>query len=133
NTVIAALGLFLFRFVLLAILALIPGYLAAVQGYRPLETSRILDVSVVPVLVGGLLAAQLMRHVDARIVATLGLALVSGSALIDSRLTNVWIDHELVFAQTLLAAGLTTVLVAEIGMIALNLQATGAILPSGVV
>jgi MFS transporter, DHA2 family, multidrug resistance protein len=61
NTLILGVGLFSFRFTLLAVILLIPGYLAAIQHYRPLETGPVLLWVMVPQIALGLIAAQFMR------------------------------------------------------------------------
>jgi DHA2 family multidrug resistance protein len=132
NTLILGYGLFSVRFVLLSLLALIPGYLGVVQGYRPLEIGRVLLWSLIPIVVGGFVAARLMRRVDGRIVFAIGLGLVGASALIDSRLTSVWVAENLFPSQLLLAAGLACALVGQIGMIPQQLVATGALGAAGV-
>jgi len=58
NILILGGGLFTMRFALLSILVLVPGYLGAVQGYRPLETGRVLLWLAIPVLVMGVVAAR---------------------------------------------------------------------------
>lgn len=57
NTLILGAGLFSFRFALLAIILLIPDYLAAIQHYRPLETGPVLLWVMVPQIAMGLIAA----------------------------------------------------------------------------
>src|SRR5439155_23856337 len=56
NTLILGAGIFTLRFTLLSILVLIPGYLGAVQGYRPLQTGRVRLWLALPALVIGLSA-----------------------------------------------------------------------------
>src|SRR5262245_24732016 len=74
NTLILAGCLFSFRFAVLAIAILIPGVLSVTQGYRPLEIGRAMLWLVVPLIVGGLIAARLMRRFDNRLVFALGFA-----------------------------------------------------------
>jgi hypothetical protein len=77
NTLILGAALFSFRFVLLAIALLIPAYLGAIQGYRPLETGRVLLwVGVLLTTAGvGLLVRQ---HIDR--VGPLAIAITIGAA-----------------------------------------------------
>jgi DHA2 family multidrug resistance protein len=62
NTLILATGLFSFRFTMLAIALLIPGFLGAIQGYRPLETGRVLLWVGGPQVIVGIIAARLIRR-----------------------------------------------------------------------
>lgn len=132
NTLIAGLGgIFFVRFVLLSIAFLVPAYLGVVQGYRPLETGRVLMWSLVPLLLGGTLAARLMRRLDGRFVASVGILLVGLGALGDSRLTSVWVAEDFMVPQLLLGAGLAWTLVAVVGTITAQLRESGAIGPGG--
>src|SRR6202012_5588446 len=88
NTLITAGGIFSIRFAMLAILVVLPGFLGAVQGYRPRETGRVLAWSVVPLLAGGLSAARAMRRFDGRIVMAVGLTLVGAAGIINFHLTS---------------------------------------------
>ena len=54
NTLILGACLFSFRFAMLAIAFLIPALLGATQGYRPLETGRVMLWLVVPLILAGL-------------------------------------------------------------------------------
>src|SRR5277367_3290899 len=51
NTIILALSIFVFKFVHLSALVLVPGFLNTIQAYRPLETGRALAWVAVPMLV----------------------------------------------------------------------------------
>jgi len=76
NILILGGGLFTMRFGLLTILVLVPGYLGAVQGYRPLETGRVLLWLAIPALVMGVCAARLMKWIDSRVVLAIALCMV---------------------------------------------------------
>src|SRR5262245_966342 len=76
NTLILGASLFSFRFVLLAIALVIPAFLGAIQGYRPLETGRVLLWGVGPQLFVGVITAWLMRRIDNRLVLAVGFATV---------------------------------------------------------
>lgn len=127
NTLILGCGLFTLRFVLLAMLVLVPGYLGAVQGYRPLETGRVLFWLAPPILIFGVVAAHVMRWVDNRLVAALAFATVAAACLLDSRLTSDWAQAEFFVPQLVLAAGLAFAFVGEIGLIAQQALDTGAL------
>jgi MFS transporter, DHA2 family, multidrug resistance protein len=127
NTLLLGLGLFFVRFLLLAMVLLVPGYLGTVQGYRALETGRVLIWSFVPLLLGGFTAARAMRRVEGRVVAACGIALVAASALVNALLTSVWAQEDFFGSQMLLAAGLGAALVGQIGMIGQQAQETHAL------
>jgi DHA2 family multidrug resistance protein len=127
NTLILGCGLFMLRFVLLAVLVLVPGYLAAVQGYRPLETGRVLVWLAPVVLVFGMVAVGVMRHVDNRLVAALAFGTVAAGCLLDARLTSDWARPELFVPQVVLAIGLAFTFVALIGLIVQQALESGAL------
>src|SRR5262249_5382002 len=66
--------LFSLRFILLGILIVIPGYLGAVQGFRPEQTGTVLLYLAAPILLFGMVATRVMRRVENRVVAALGFA-----------------------------------------------------------
>src|SRR5262249_46398086 len=85
NTLILGAGLFSFRFTLLAIILLIPGYLAVIQQYRPLETGPVLLWVIVPQIAMGLITAQFMRWIDGRLIFALGFATVAFACYLDAQ------------------------------------------------
>ncbi|HET9155159.1 MAG TPA: MFS transporter, partial [Myxococcaceae bacterium] len=118
NTLILGAGMFTLRFVLLAILVLVPGYLGTVQGYRPEETGRVLLWLAIPAVVMGLAAAQLMRWLDGRLVAAIALALVATACLLNAGLSSAWAADQFWWPQLIVASGLAFYFVGEIGLIA---------------
>src|SRR5215468_1932842 len=92
NTLILGACLFSFRFAVLAIAFLIPSLLAVTQGYRPLETGRVMLWLVVPLIVGGLISVQLMRRFDNRWVLALGFGVMAVVCLLNAGLTSAWAD-----------------------------------------
>jgi len=118
NTLLLGCGLFSLRFVLLGILVVIPGFLGAVQGFRPEQTGTVLLYLAGPVIVFGFLGAHAMRHVENRLVAALGFAAVATACLLDSRLTSDWARGDFFWTQLLMAAGLAIAFVGQVGLIA---------------
>ncbi|HTA88099.1 MAG TPA: MFS transporter, partial [Polyangiaceae bacterium] len=133
NTLIVAGGIFSVRFAMLAILALLPGFLGAVQGYRPRETGRVLAWSIGPVLLAGVLAARAMRRVDGRIVMAVGLTLVGAAGIMNFHLTSAWADQDFFLSQMALGAGLAVSLVGAVGLVCQEIQESGAVVAASVV
>jgi len=127
NTLILGAGLFSFRFTLLAIILLIPGYLAAIQHYRPLETGPVLLWVMVPQVAMGLITAQFMRWIDGRLIFALGFATVAFACHMNAQLTSAWADVNFWWPQLTLAVGLSFTFVGLVGMIAQQALTTGAI------
>ena len=127
NTLILGATLFSFRFVLLAIALLIPAFLGAIQGYRPLETGRVLAWGVVPQLFVGILVAWLMRSVDNRLLLAAGFAIVAIACLINTELTSAWAGQNFFASQLIIGAGLSVTFVAMVGSIVQQAANSGAL------
>jgi MFS transporter, DHA2 family, multidrug resistance protein len=127
NTLILGYGLFTLRFVLLSILVLVPGYLGAVQGYRPLETGRVLLWLAPIVVIFGFIGARIMRSVDNRLVAALAFATVAAACLLDARIDSDWAQNQFFVPQLVIAAGLAFCFVGQIGLIAQQAIDSGAL------
>jgi DHA2 family multidrug resistance protein len=127
NTLILAVGLFSFRFVMLAVALLIPGFLGAIQGYRPLETGRVLLWVAFPLLATGLLAAWLMRRLDGRLVFATGFAIVAVGCLMDALLTSAWAGDSFRMSEPVLAMGLSFGFVGLVGCLAQQALTIGAL------
>jgi DHA2 family multidrug resistance protein len=127
NTLILATSLFSFRVVLLAIAFLIPSFLGAVQGYRPLETGRVLLWVAGPQLIVGIVAAWLMRRVDGRLILAIGFAIVAIACLMNAQLTSVWTGDNFWVSQLVMALGLSLTFVAMVGSLVQQAISSGAI------
>jgi DHA2 family multidrug resistance protein len=115
NTLILAVCLFSFRFVLLAAVFLIPAYLGAIQGYRPTETGRVLLWMILPQLIAGLLAARLMRRFDSRLILAGGFCIVAVACLLNAQLTSAWASENFRLTQWVIAAGFSFTFVGLVG------------------
>ncbi|HKF57270.1 MAG TPA: MFS transporter [Blastocatellia bacterium] len=127
NTLILGASLFSFRFVMLAIALLVPAYLGAIQGYRPLETGRVMLWAVGPQLVVGTMTAWLMRRTESRLIFAVGFAIIAVACLINTRLTSAWAGDNFWASQLVLAAGLSVTFVAMVGSIVQQAAVSGAI------
>jgi MFS transporter, DHA2 family, multidrug resistance protein len=127
NTILLSAVLILFRFVILATVITIPSYLASVHGYRPLQTGHVLLWVAFPQLVLGLLAMYLLKYVDARLILTVGFALVGIACLMNAQLSSVWSGDNFWLSQGVLAAGLAFSFNALVGAIVLEVLDTGAL------
>ena len=127
NILILYTGLFGLRFVILAIALLVPGYLGAIQGYRPLETGRVLLWVAAPQVVIGLVAAWLMRRLDQRLMLATGFATVAVACLLNAQLTSAWAGDNFWTSQLVIAVGLSFTFVSLIGGMVQYLQEVGAL------
>ena len=128
STLLLGAGIFFLRFVLLAVVILIPGYLAVIQGYAPLQTGAVLLSLAGPEIVFALLAAQLMRRIDGRLVAALGFLAVAVACLMNAHLSSVWAGENFSRPQLVLAGGLAFTFVGLLGLITQRVLESGALL-----
>jgi DHA2 family multidrug resistance protein len=127
NTLILAASLFSFRFMLLAVALLIPGFLGAIQGYRPLETGRVLLWVVIPQFAMGVITARLMRRLEGRLMLAAGFAVVAAASLMNARLTSAWAGDNFWPSQMVMAIGLSFTFVGVVGCIVQQALTTGAL------
>src|SRR5580692_1258295 len=127
NTIILALSIFVFKFVHLSALILVPGFLNTIQGYRPLETGHALAWVAVPMLVVVWLVASLTIHTNSRLTLALGLTLVAVACWICSRVDSAWAANNFEALELLLALGLAGSYVGLVSSIVLEALEGGAL------
>jgi DHA2 family multidrug resistance protein len=127
NTLILGTVLFSFRFVLLAIAFLIPGYLGAIQNYRQLEIGPVMLWIILPQFVMGWISVQLMKHFDGRLPLALGFTVVAAACLMNAQLTGAWVADNFWWPQLVMAAGLSLIFVGLVGMIIQQVLESGAL------
>jgi len=127
NILILAISLFGLRFMILAIALLVPAFLGAIQGYRPLETGRVLLWVAAPQLLVGFVGAWLMRRVDGRLMLAVGFATVAVACLLNAQLTSAWAGDNFWTTQLVIALGLSFTFVALVGSIIQSLFESGAL------
>src|ERR1700683_4587181 len=81
NTLLLALVLVRFRFVMLATVVTIPSFLGSVRGFLPLQEAPVLVWVAVPQFVLGVAAMSLMRTVSPRLLLPAGFGLVGVAVL----------------------------------------------------
>jgi len=118
NVVIIGLGIFFIRFSLLAPLVMIPGFLANIPQYRPIQTGQALAWVAVPQFVLVWVAAISMVFIPPRIVMAAGFSTIAVACWMAARVDPTWSGNsfqtpELVFALGVALAfvGLVTNLV----------------------
>jgi DHA2 family multidrug resistance protein len=127
NTLLLALVLVSFRFVMLATVVTIPSFLGSVRGFLPLQEAPVLVWVAVPQFVLGVAAMSLMRTVSPRLILTAGFALVGVACLLDARVTSVWAGPNFGMAQAVMAVGLALAFNSMVGSIVLEVIDTGAL------
>jgi DHA2 family multidrug resistance protein len=127
NTVLLGAVLIFFRFVMLATVVAIPSYLGSIQGYLPLQTGPVLLWVALPQCVFGLLAMYLLKFVDARLILTVGFALVAVACLMDANLSAAWSGNNFWVSQLVMAIGYAFAFNGMVGAIILEVINTGAL------
>jgi MFS transporter, DHA2 family, multidrug resistance protein len=127
NTLLLALVLVSFRFIMLATVVSIPSFLGSVRGFLPLEEAPVLLWVTLPQFVLGIAAMALMRRIDPRLILTAGFGLVGIACLIDARVTAVWAGPNFGIPQAVMAVGLALAFNSMVGSIVLELLDTGAL------
>ena len=127
NTLLLALVLISFRFVMLATVVSIPSFLGSVRGFLPLQEAPVLLWVALPQFVLGLAAMALMRRVDPRLILTAGFSLVAIACVLNSRVTSVWAGPNFGMSQAIMAVGLALAFNSMVGSIILEVIHTGAL------
>lgn len=83
----------------------IPQFLAAIAGYNALQAGKIVLISGIPSLVMMAIVPILLRRVDIRLAVAAGLAIMGGSALLDSHLTADSVGGDFVASQLMRGVG----------------------------
>src|SRR3984957_13176328 len=127
NTLLLALVLISFRFVMLATVVGIPNFLGTVRGFLPLQEAPVLIWVAFPQFVLGIAAMALMRRIDPRLILTAGFGLVGVACLLDARVDSVWAGANFGVAQAVMAVGLALAFNSMVGSIVLEVLDTGAL------
>jgi DHA2 family multidrug resistance protein len=127
NTLLLALVLISFRFVMLATVVALPSFLGSVRGFRPLQEAPVLVWVALPQFVLGIAAMALMRRIDPRLILTAGFSLVAIACLQDARVTSVWAGLNFGISEAFMAIGLALAFNSMVGAIVLEVLDTGAL------
>jgi MFS transporter, DHA2 family, multidrug resistance protein len=127
NIIILALSIFVFKFVHLATVVLVPGFLGNIQGYRPTETGQALAWVALPMFAVVWLVAVMVIHTNSRLILTLGLTVVAVACWIYSRLDTSWAGSSFKIVELALSAGLACTYVGLVSSIVLEGLEAGAL------
>ena len=127
NTIILALSIFVFKFVHLSVLVLVPGFLNTIRSYRPLETGHALAWVAVPMFVVVWLVAWLAIYTNSRLTLALGLTLVATACWIWSHIDSAWAGTNFETLELLLAVGLAGSYVGLVSSIVLEALESGVL------
>ena len=127
NTIVLALSIFVFKFVHLATIVLIPGFLGNVRHYRPLQTGHALAWVAVPMFAVVWLVAFLVIHTNSRLTLALGLTIAAAGGWVCAHLDTSWAGISFETIELLLAAGFACSYVGLVSSIVLEGLESGAL------
>jgi DHA2 family multidrug resistance protein len=127
NIIILALSIFVFRFVHLSTIVLVPGFLGNVQQYRALQTGRALAWVAVPMFAVVWLVAGMVIHTNSRLILSVGLTAAAVGCWICAHLDSSWAGTSFALVELLLAAGFAGSYIGLLGSIVLEGLESGAL------
>jgi DHA2 family multidrug resistance protein len=127
NIIILALSIFVFRFVHLATILLVPGFLGNIQQYRALETGHALAWVALPMFAVVWLVAAIVIHTNSRLILAAGLTIVAVVCWVGAKLDPSWSGSSFRSVELLLAAGLACAYIGLVGSIVLEALEAGAL------
>src|SRR5215471_6237917 len=127
NIIILGVSIFVFKFVHLATIVVVPGFLGNIQAYRPLQTGQALAWVAVPMLGVVWLVAWMVIYGNSRLILTLGLTTVAAATWFCAHLDSSWAGTSFLIAELVLAAGLACTYIGLVGSIVLEGLEAGAL------
>ena len=127
NTIILALSVFVFKFVHLATIVLIPGFLGNIQQYRSLETGHALAWVALPMFAVVWVVAMVVVYTSSRLTLALGLTVVAIGCWTCAHLDTSWAGSSFESWELLLAAGFACSYVGLVDAIVLEALEAGAL------
>jgi len=119
NIIILAISIFVFKFVHLASIILVPGFLGSIQRYRATETGDALAWVAVPQFAVVWLVAAAIIYTNSRLVLAAGLTIVASGSLVCAHLDSSWAGGSFQAMELVLATGLACVYIGLVSSIVL--------------
>ena len=127
NIIVLALSVFAFRFVHLATIILVPGFLSNIQQYRPLEIGRALAWVALPMFAVVWLVAFIVIYTHSRLILAAGLTSVAVGCWIFAHVDTSWSGNSFEMGELLLACGFACSFIGLIGSLVLQGLEAGAL------
>jgi len=127
NVVILGFGIFTIRFALLGSLLIVPGFLGAIQQYRPIQTGAALAWVAAPQFVIVWVAAILAVFIQPRIVMAVGFTTIAIACWMASRIDSAWAGSSFRMIELALACGIGAAFVSLVTNIILQVVEMGAV------
>ncbi|MGC1299037.1 MAG: MFS transporter [Alloacidobacterium sp.] len=127
NIIILALSIFVFKFMHLAAIVLVPGFLGNIQRYRPLETGHTLAWVALPMFIFVWLVAILVIYLDSRVVLAVGLGLGGVCCWLWSHVDTSWAGNSFQIIELVMSAALACAYIGLVSSIVLEGLEAGAL------
>lgn len=127
NIMILALSIFVFKFMHLAAIVLVPGFLANIHRYRPLETGDTLAWVALPMFLFVWLVATLVIYSSSRLILAVGLGLEGICCILLSRVDTSWAGNSFQIVELLMSFALALSYVGLVSSIVLEALESGAL------
>jgi DHA2 family multidrug resistance protein len=127
NIVILALSIFVFKFVHLSTVMLVPGFLSNIQNYRSTEIGQALAWVAIPMFAVVWVVAVMVVHTNSRLILSFGLTTVAVACWIYSHVDNSWAGNSFEMTELLLSAGLACTYIGLVSSIVLEGLEAGAL------
>ena len=119
NFVILAMSIFVFKFVHLASIILIPGFLGNIQRYRAVETGHALAWVALPQFAVVWVVAAAILYTNSRLILAASLTIVALGSLVCAHLDSSWAGTSFEALELILATGLAGAYVGLVSSIVL--------------
>ncbi len=127
NIILLGLSIFAFKFVHLATIMLVPGFLGNIQHYRALQTGQALAWVAVPMFAVVWLVAWLVIYTNSRLILALGLAIVAVGCWSLAHLDTSWAGNSFRIVELFLSAGFACAYIGLVSSIVLEALEAGAL------
>jgi len=127
NIIIVALSIFVFKFMHLAAIVLVPGFLSNIQRYRPLEVGHTLAWVALPMFVLVWVVALAIVYTNSRLVLVLGLTVGGFCCWLWSHVDTSWAGNSFQLVELLMSAALACSYVGLVSCIVLEGLEAGAL------
>jgi MFS transporter, DHA2 family, multidrug resistance protein len=127
NIILLGLSIFVFRFIHLATIVLVPSFLGNIQQYRPLQTGHALAWVAVPMLAVVWLVGWVVIYSNSRLILTIGLTIVAIACWFCAHLDSSWAGTSFELLELVLAAGFACTYIGLVSSIVLEGLEAGAL------
>ena len=127
NIIILAMSIFVFKFEHLASVVLVPGFLANIQQYRPIEVGHALAWVALPMFAVVWMVAAVIIYTSSRLILTFGLTIAAVTCWVCARVDSSWAGNSFQILELILAVGFACTYVGLVSSLVLEALDSGAL------